>query len=78
MAITLRAVEMVMFGACVMSKKRFFGLADKMMVEAASMALHNDQTMTCPLHILVALLSGNNIHRHMTSGDGYSRNASRY
>ena len=77
MAITLHAVEMVMFGACVMSENRFFGLAYHMMVEAASMAWPNDQTMACPLHILVALLSGNNIHRHMTSGDGYSRNASR-
>ena len=76
MAIPLHAVEMVMFGACVMSENRFFGLAYNIMVEAASMASPNDQTMACPLHILVALLSGNNIHRHMTSGDGYSRNAS--
>ena len=76
MAITLRAVEMVMFGACVMSENRFFGLAYNIMVEAASMAWPNDQTMACPLHILVALLSGSNIHRHMSSGDGYSRNAS--
>ena len=78
MAITLHAVEMTMFGACVTSKNRFFGLAYNMVVEAASMALPNDQTMACPLHILVALLSGNNIHSHMTSGDGYRRNASRY
>jgi len=75
-AITQRAVEMTMFGACVVSKNRFFGLAYKMTVEAASMASPNDQTMACPLHILVALLSGSNIHRHMSSGDGYSRNAS--
>jgi len=76
-AITQRAVEMTMFGACVVSKNRFFGLAYDMTVEAASMASPNDQTMACPLHILVALLSGINIHHHMTSGDGYSRNASR-
>ena len=49
MAITLHAVEMVMFGACAMSKNRFFGLAYNMVVEAASMALPNDQTMACPL-----------------------------
>ena len=45
MPITLRAIEMTLFGACRHEQKSIFGLAYKMMVEAAIAAWPTDQTM---------------------------------
>ena len=69
MAITLHVIEEDVFGGCVSRKNRFFGLAYQTMVEAATAALPNDQTMACPVYILVALLSGSNMSHWTMSGE---------
>ena len=67
MARTLRAIELAQFGACRHEQKSIFGLAYEMMVEAAIEAWPTGKTITCPLHILVVLLSGNNMNHCLGS-----------
>jgi len=68
---TLRAIELAQFGACRHEQKSIFGLAYEMMVEAAIEAWPTGKTITCPLHILVVLLSGNNMNHWLRSGEQY-------
>ena len=76
MARTLRAIELAQFGACRHEKKSIFGLAYEMMVEAAIEAWPTGKTITCPLHILVVLLSGNNMNHWLRSGDQFGARSS--
>ena len=76
MPITLHPVEMTLFGACRHEQKSIFGLAYEMMVDAAIEAWPTGKTITCPLHILVVLLSGNNMNHWLRSGEQYGARSS--